>query len=136
LGENASQKQDDHIGGRKLISPVEQKFKSGFTDASEEPVIYAVSVAGKRLTATEASGYNPLSTGMDEPGNLEEHYKGGCERLFPMGPTCILQGKEVPTFVCCTDNGSITRSLLAAVIKIIDDIGVFPHNELLPDPPP
>jgi hypothetical protein len=81
-----------------------------------------VTVAAKILTAIEASGFNPLSTDMDEPGTLKEKsgnekYKGGCERLFPMGPTCIFKGKEVPTCMCCTENGSITSNLIAAMLK-------------------
>jgi hypothetical protein len=149
--ENTSQKQDGHIGGHKLIvargtrSQERSSYSDfhvtilGFTAVSGEPVIYAVIVATKRLTATKDSGFNPLSTAMDEPGTLaensgEEKYKWGNERLFPMGPRCIFHGKEVPTFVCCTENGFITISLLATMIKIIDDLGVFPHNELLPGP--
>jgi hypothetical protein len=64
----------------------------------------------------------------------QEKYKRGCERLFPMVPTCIFEGKQVPTFVCCTENGSITSFLLATMLKRIDDIGVFPYQKNLPDP--
>jgi hypothetical protein len=61
-------------------------------------VICTVIVTAKRLTANEASGFNPLSPDMDEPGTLkeksgEEKCKGVCERLIPMGPTCIFKGK-------------------------------------------
>jgi hypothetical protein len=35
--------------------------------------------------------------------------------------------------VCFTNNGSITSSLIAAMLNIIDDIGVALCNELLQD---
>jgi hypothetical protein len=54
--------------------------------------------------------------------------------LFPIGPTCIFEGKEVPTFVCCTENGSINSFLMAAMLNRIDDLGVFPRDKILPDP--
>jgi hypothetical protein len=90
VGENTSQKQDGHIGGRKLIvsrGTRSQEWSSysvchftvlGFTAASGEPAMCAVIVAAKRLTGIEASGFNPLSTDMDEPGTLEE--KSGNEK--------------------------------------------------------
>jgi hypothetical protein len=144
--ENTSQKQDSRIGGRKLIvtrgtrSQERSSYRDchftvlGFTAALGEPMMCAVIVAAKKLTAIEASGFNPLSTGMDEPRTLKEksghkkYKQGGCERMFPIGPTCIFEGKVVPTFVCCTDNGSITSTLLAAMLKRIDGLGVLPRN--------
>jgi hypothetical protein len=39
----------------------------------------------------------------------------------------------VPTFVCCTENGSITSTMIAAMLKQIDYIGLFELNEFLPD---
>jgi hypothetical protein len=56
---------------------------------------------------------------------MNDNYKRGCDHHFPEGQVCVFNGKEVPTLVCCTYNGSITSTLLAAMLKLIDDIGVF-----------
>jgi hypothetical protein len=93
----------------------------------------AVIVATKRLTAFEASGVTPLSDDMDGPGTLEDKstndkYKRGCSSLFPQGPVYIFEGKDVPTFVCRKENGSITSTLLAAMLKRIDDLVVFEEH--------
>jgi hypothetical protein len=44
------------------------------------------------------------------------------------------QGKEVPCFVSCTENGSITSVLLATMLKTIDLSGVFTHCPGIPNP--
>jgi hypothetical protein len=63
----------------------------------------------------------------------EDKYKFGCDRLFPMGPKCKFQGKEVPCFVSCTENGSITSALLGKMLEAIDLAGVFPRGPGFPN---
>jgi hypothetical protein len=101
----------------------------------------AVIVSAKQLTAFEASGINYLSKDYLQPGSLEQNttqneYRYGCGRLFPMGPTCKLNSIEVPCFVCCSKNGSITSHMLPEMLKRMDDLGLFPRGGplTLPDP--
>jgi hypothetical protein len=84
VGKNTTQKQDGQIGGQKLVVAKGTRSQErisyndchftviGFTAVSGEPTMCAVSVATKRLTTFEASGFNPLSDDMDEPGTLED----------------------------------------------------------------
>jgi hypothetical protein len=45
--------------------------------------------------------------------------KGNAGRLgnkpFPMGSTCDINGVEIPTFCCASENGGITADLLVAM---------------------
>jgi hypothetical protein len=73
VGVNTSQNQDEHIRGRKLVvvnlarSQERNAYTDchvtflGFTTMNGEPIICDVVVAVKRLTALEASGFNPMS---------------------------------------------------------------------------
>jgi hypothetical protein len=116
VGGNTSQKQNRNIGGRKLLlargtRPQEPNAYNdcrftllGFTTADGAPVMWCVIVAAKTLTAFEASGIHYLSEDFLENGTLEgkstkDELKKGCDRLFPMGPTCIFEWKDVPCFV-------------------------------------
>jgi hypothetical protein len=63
---------------------------------------------------------------MNESGSIEQKimqdkYNIRCNHLFTEGHVCMFEGKEVPTVVCCMENGSITSSLLSAMLKQIDD---------------
>jgi hypothetical protein len=45
--------------------------------------------------------------------------------MFPFGPTCKFNGIEVPTFVTCSKNGSITSQLLTSMFRKMDKLEVF-----------
>jgi hypothetical protein len=75
-----------------------------------------------------------LETRSLEEKMTQDEYKLGCDRLFPMGPECEFEGKKVPCFVSCTENGSITSKLLVVMLKAIEFSGVLPRGVGLPDP--
>jgi hypothetical protein len=50
--------------------------------------------------------------------------------LFPMGLTCDFEGKDVPCFLSCSENGSITSHLLAMVMERMDYLDFFPPSAL------
>jgi hypothetical protein len=144
------EQQDGHIGGRKLVvargtRPHEHNAYNdchftalGFTTANGAPVMCCVIVAAKTLTAFEASGINYLIKDLLMDGALEENatkdeFTNGCYILFPMGPAGDFEGKDVPCFVSCSENGSITSHLLAIMLKSMDDLELFPRGALLPD---
>jgi hypothetical protein len=89
---------------------------------------------------TAVTGFNPLSSdGHDICGEemkvLEEEiypmkYEqiNGADRMFPFGPTCTFNGVEVPTFVTCNKDGSITSQLLTNMLSNMDDYCLFDHS--------
>jgi hypothetical protein len=87
VGANTIQKQDGHIGRRKIVivkgmCPPEHNAYTdchftvlGFTTNSGEPVICAVVVAARQHTALKACGFNPLTDDFVGPETLEEKYE-------------------------------------------------------------
>jgi hypothetical protein len=132
VGENISQKDDDNAGGQKLVvatntrGQVRKSFKDnhftilGFTAADGHPVMCAIIIAALKLRVTDMMGFNPLSMdGEDITDNdmeklakeieeMKDEHSNGIDRIFPFGPICTFNGVEVPTFVTCSKNGSIT----------------------------
>jgi hypothetical protein len=49
--------------------------------------------------------------------------------MFPFGPTCKFNGIEVPTFVTCSKNGSITSQLLTSMLPKMDQLEVFDRSD-------
>jgi hypothetical protein len=43
-----------------------------------------------------------------------------------MGPTCQFDNINVPCFLSCSEDGSITSHLLAEMLKWMDDLSLFP----------
>ena len=41
--------------------------------------------------------------------------------IFPEGPICNIEGKEVPPFVTCSPSGGITSEILTNSLKHIDN---------------
>jgi len=54
---------------------------------------------------------------------------GGIDKYCPFGPNGTYLGNETPTFVSCTENGSITSQILASVMKHLDDHATIDHSE-------
>jgi hypothetical protein len=58
-----------------------------------------------------------LETEIEE---MKDLHRNGVDRVFTFGPTCIYNGIEVPTFVTCSKNGSITSKLLTNILQRMD----------------
>jgi hypothetical protein len=39
---------------------------------------------------------------------MKDEHSNGTDCMFPFGPTCTFNGVQVPTFVTCSKNDSIT----------------------------
>jgi hypothetical protein len=56
---------------------------------------------------------------------MKDGHSNGIDRLFPFGPTCLLDGIEVPAFVTCSKNGSITSQLVTNMLQRMDYLKLF-----------
>jgi hypothetical protein len=86
---------------------------------------------------TDITGFNPLSDdGHDVCGEemkalqeeihaMKNEQINGVDHIFPFGPTCTFNGVEVPTFVTCSENGSITSQLLNNMLSKMYDYCLF-----------
>jgi hypothetical protein len=48
---------------------------------------------------------------------------------LPGGPKCSYHGKEIPCFVGCSPNASITSEMLAAMLQMMDELEVFDRSD-------
>ena len=93
-------------------------------------------IAGSKLKAEEITGFNPLAksnTVIDgkEEVKMSQENIGGLDKLYPCGPKCVVNGKEIPMFVACTKKGSVTSKLLAQMLQAIDKSGAYDNDEEL-----
>jgi hypothetical protein len=101
----------------------------------------AIIIAASKLKVTDITGFNPLYVdatyvNSDDMKKLEEeiastkdeHIKGVVQ-MFPFGPTYTFNGVEVPTFITCSKNGSITSQLLDNMLQIMDKLCLFDRSE-------
>jgi hypothetical protein len=138
VGENISQKGDGNAGRQNFMvandmrAQVRNSFKDnhftvlGFTAANGHPSMCAIIIiAESKLKVTDVTGYNPLSSdGQDICGEemkvleeeihaMKDEHSNGADRMLPFRPTCTLNAAEVPTFVTCSKNGSISVNYLS-----------------------
>ena len=87
----------------------------------------AIIFAAKELDASWVLGLDPTAEWIGDDDNLEEN--AGRGKRYPMGPTCVYNGVTVPSFCCCSENGSITAELLVAMLATFDGLGVFNRSD-------
>ena len=67
----------------------------------------------------------------NEMGNLvfdEAATNHGPGKYLPGGATCIYNGKTIPCTTYVSESGGITADILVAVLTVLDELDVFPHD--------
>ena len=142
VGSDLSQKGDGHIGGAKYacekgthaqnkVQHTDKHFTLlGFTALTGEPVLCLVILAGVQEVLSVESGIDPFVTQTYGDASDDDYFDRnyGTGKLFPGGPTCKFQGKEIPCMVRWTPKGSITSAILAEALAHIDSYGVFDRS--------
>jgi hypothetical protein len=59
---------------------------------------------------------------------MHDYHSNVVDQMFPSGPTCTFLGVEVPTFVTCSKNGSITSQLLTNMLQTMDKLCLFDRS--------
>jgi hypothetical protein len=146
-GCNTNQKTDGNNGGELFVLPCHGVGESGrvgattdipftvlcFTSATGEPVMAAVILKStKNITDIPISwkmGIDVTSDIYDGSTSyelFETNYGEG--KAMPGGPTCRYNGKNLPCFVGCSPNASITSEMLAAMLKEMDKKEIFDRS--------
>jgi len=86
--------------------------------------------AAKELDPAWVLGVDPFITWVSKTDNIKENTGKG--KVHPMGPDCNFQGGTVPTFCCCSENGSIMAELLTEMLKAINKLNVFDRADGIP----
>jgi hypothetical protein len=133
---NTCTTKDRHVGGEKFLCQADAtpQIKAatkdshftvlGFTAATGKPVMCAVIFSAKEMCTSWVLGFNASAPWVGN-NNDRKANTGGINKQYPQGPVCHFNGKTVPTFCCCSENGSITSELLVEMLQAIDKIGVF-----------
>ena len=140
VGSNTSTTKDGHVGGEKFLCEANGRpqIKAatkdshftvlGFTSATGEPVMCAIIFAAQAMCESWVLGFNASATWIGEDNDIRSN-SGGLDKRHPQGPVCHVNGKTVPTFCCCSENGSITSELLVDMLRVIDSFEVFDRSD-------
>ena len=122
VGSNANTLKDGNIGGEKFLCEVntwpqirvttkDSHFTVllGFTTAlGVPPVMCSIIFAAKELDKSWVLGFDATANWIgDDEQNIDAN-NTGIGKQYPTGPTCTFNNKTIPTFCCCSKNGSIT----------------------------
>ena len=88
----------------------------------------AIIFAAKAIDERWVLGFDASVPWVGDDDNLDGN-SGGLGKPFPMGPVCNVNGVEVPTICCASENGSITADLLVEMLASIDNLGVFDRSD-------
>jgi hypothetical protein len=138
VGSNTSQTKDGRVGGQTYLCSVEGRPQErastkdahftvlGFTTSSGEPVMCVIIFAAKSLRDEWRTGFDPLAKWIGDPEDIEANIGDG--KQYPMGPTCVFKGKEIPCFCCCSESGTIMGHLLTEMLQCIDNHKVYDRS--------
>lgn len=142
VGNNTSQAKDGNIGGEKFLcgsgGRPQQRSNTkdahftvlGFTAASGEAIMCAIIFAAKEMDPLLVHGLDPFTEW--EGGEFDIERNTGRGKRHPEGPECVFKGISVPCFCGCSESGSITSQLLAAMLKFMDDLNLFDRSDGVP----
>ena len=92
----------------------------------------AIIFAAKTLEDEWVLGLDPFAewVGKDENDLLAN---SGKNKRYRQGPVCTVDGVNLPTYCCASENGSITAELLVGMLAYMDKTGLFARGT---GPPP
>ena len=146
-GCNTNMKDDGQIGGGKFVvgrgntpKTVAATNDRRFTmlpivAADGQPVICVLIFAGEstELRADWEVGIditvNPV---FDAEGRIIVEENTGPGKYFPGGPVCNFRGQAIPSRTYKTPKGSITTEILIDILRVLDELKVFPRNGVNP----
>ena len=104
----------------------------GFTLGDGRPLLCVIIFACAEVDAKMRMGIQPwCEIEGDLVKNMAEN-SHGVDKYFPYGPSCWVDGKEIPCYVRCSENGSITSEILTDILKHIDSFNIFDRREATP----
>ena len=76
------------------------------------------------------TGFQPwLLRGDVSNANYVYENSKGINRAYPFGPSCVVDGYEIPCFVSCNESGTMTPETLVNIFKHIDKYYPFDRSD-------
>ena len=114
---------------KNKINAKEKWTLFGLTSLNGNPVMCIIIFAGKRKQVIYKTG---MGIFCKQHGEVSDKYNfknnSGKGKQYPMGPTHIFQGKEVPCLTRWSPNSSITFKILIAIRVTLDKVGCPNHS--------
>ena len=142
IGSNSSEANDGNVRGVEILFDASARPQQrtatkdsdftvlAFTAATGAPVMCAIIFAAKEMDESWVLGFDPDADWHGDENNIIGN--AGRGKRFPMGPSCTFNGITVPTFCCCSENGSLNADLLVAMLSTMDKLSVFDRSEGVP----
>ena len=86
----------------------------------------AVNFDAKHMEEQWALGLDVFAPWVGDEDNVLANTGPG--KRYPQGPVCRIDGKDVPTYCCASESGSIKSEHLVGMLKSINDVGLFDRN--------
>jgi hypothetical protein len=93
-----------------------------FTRLTGELVMVAIIFSGAKMKPDWAIGKDIFAEWIGEDDDFASNVGPG--KYFPMGPSCKVDGKDIPCYCDCSPNGSMTSSILRRILSKMDELGV------------
>ena len=89
-------------------------------------VMVTIIFSGHQLLASWCMGIDVFAENAAEALANEDtlEFEFGPGKLFPGGPLCFVDGKEIPCYCACSPNGSMTDEILRGMISQLDKFGL------------
>ena len=146
VGADLNMLNDGSIGGSKFLTRkgvlakmnATKKSKRftmlGLTNLCGDAIMCVIIFEGKECNVVQESGIDPLHP-LTSEYELEDDQKDsnfsffednyGPGKLFPGGPVCTFEGKDIPTMIRYSENGSISPEILRDILKTLDELKNF-----------
>lgn len=133
-GSNTREMGDGNNGGQKCMAPCGEtpRYEASSKDShftvvpltrlTGELATVAIIFAGNKMKPEWAMGKDIMADWEGADDDLLSNIGPG--KYFPMGPTCIVNGKTVRCYCDCSPNGSMTSAILRRILHYIDKQGI------------
>jgi hypothetical protein len=129
------------LSKQSLQSAIRSQCSAKTSTADGRPVMCAILIVASKLKLMDVTGFTSLSKDAedvsidemkvldDEIEAMKDEYSNGVDPMFPFGPTYTFNGSQVPTFITCSNNSSITSQLLTIMLSKMDDLELFDRSD-------
>lgn len=82
----------------------------------------AIIFSGKAMKSEWVLGKDVFAEWVGDDDDIASN--SGPGKYFPLGPSCMVDGEEVPCYCDCSPNGSMTSTILKRIMETLDKLGV------------
>ena len=101
-------------------------------NACGEVVCCVIILMTQMVEAKHILGIQPWANIEGDPTINFESNSNGINKYYPHGLTCFYDGKEIETYITCSENRSITTEILADIMHYLNKQLTFDRDDATP----